>query len=136
MFSTPPSSPAARSPWSGSVALRESTLRPDLRKKLDLPGWIRASVARAVADAEQPVHWLLLNAEANVEIDLTAIDMLDQLRVWLHERGVRLALARVKQDLRDQLDAAGFLDRLGDDRLYATLPTAVDAYERWCAVEQ
>ena len=39
-------------PWSGSVALRESTLRPDLRKKLDLPGWIRASVARAVADAE------------------------------------------------------------------------------------
>jgi SulP family sulfate permease len=53
--------------------------------------------------------------------------------VWLHERGVRFALARVKQDLRDQLDAAGFLDRLGEDRLYATLPTAVDAYERWRA---
>ncbi len=90
-----------------------------------------ARAKRAVADAEQPVRWFLLNAEANVEIDLTAVDMLDQLRVWLHERGVRFALARVKQDLRDQLDAAGFINRLGDDRLYATLPTAVDAYERW-----
>jgi sulfate permease, SulP family len=84
----------------------------------------------AVDDAPTPVRWLLLNAEANVEIDITAIDALDTLREELEARGVVLALARVKQDLRDDLEAAGFLERLGADRVFYTLPTAVEAFHR------
>lgn len=85
--------------------------------------------ALAAVDASpEPVRWLLLNAEANVEIDITAIDALDALREELAGRGIVLALARVKQDLRDDLAAAGFLDRLGADRIYLTLPTAVEAF--------
>ncbi|MEU8223666.1 SulP family inorganic anion transporter [Kribbella sp. NPDC048915] len=84
----------------------------------------------AVNDAPAPVRWLLLNAEANVEIDITAIDALDTLREELAARGIVLALARVKQDLRDDLEAAGFLDRLGPDRVFYTLPTAVEAFHR------
>jgi SulP family sulfate permease len=82
----------------------------------------------AVNDAPTAVRWLLLNAEANVEIDITAVDALDALRVDLEARGIVLALARVKQDLRDDLEAAGFLDRLGKDRVFYTLPTAVQAF--------
>jgi sulfate permease, SulP family len=37
-------------------------------------------------------------------------------------------MARVKQDLRDVLAPSGFLDRVGDDRVFMTLPTAVQAY--------
>lgn len=37
-------------------------------------------------------------------------------------------MARVKQDLREDLAAAGFLDRVGEDRVFMTLPTAVAAY--------
>lgn len=77
------------------------------------------------------VHWLLLNVEANVEVDLTAIDALDSLRITLEERGVDLALARVKEDLRIPLEAAGFLDRIGADRVFPTLPTAIAAYAEW-----
>lgn len=82
----------------------------------------------AVDAAETPVRWLLLNAEANIEIDITAIDALDSLRDELADRGITLALARVKQDLRDDLQAAGFLDRLGPGRVFYTLPTAVEAF--------
>ena len=82
----------------------------------------------AVADAPTPVRWLLLNTEANVEVDITALDALDDLREELAARGIVLALARVKQDLRDDLEAAGFLDRLGKDRVFYTLPTAVQAF--------
>jgi MFS superfamily sulfate permease-like transporter len=82
----------------------------------------------AVDDAQGPVRWLLLNTEANVEIDITAIDALDTLREELGSRGIVLALTRVKQDLRDSLESAGFLDRLGPDRVFFTLPTAVDAF--------
>ena len=61
----------------------------------------------AVDEAAHPVEWLLINAEANVEVDLTALDALAGLRRELEARGVVLALARVKQDLLDDLAAAG-----------------------------
>ena len=91
----------------------------------------RTRALRAVDTAKGPVEWFILNAEANVDVDLTALDALDELREELTGRGIVLALARVKQDLRKDLDAAGFLDRLGPGRTFMTLPTAVSAYARW-----
>ena len=49
----------------------------------------RVRVLEAVSEATQPVEWVLLNMEANVEIDLTAADMLDDLRHELVARGNR-----------------------------------------------
>jgi sulfate permease, SulP family len=87
--------------------------------------------AMEAVDAEtEPVEWLLLNAEANVEVDLTAADALGQLHDDLEARGIVLALARVKQDLRDQLERIGLITHIGPDRIYATLPVALLAFER------
>lgn len=88
----------------------------------------RMRVLNAVQDATPPVEWVLLNMEANVEIDLTAIDMLDELRAELDTRGIVVALARVKQDLAVFLDRAGFTARVGSEHIYPTLPTAVAAF--------
>jgi high affinity sulfate transporter 1 len=88
---------------------------------------------RALAAVEQnhePVEWFILNAEANVEVDLTALDALDQLRGELSRRGIVFAMARVKQDLRESLAAAGLLARIGEDRIFMTLPTAVEAFKQ------
>jgi sulfate permease, SulP family len=82
----------------------------------------------AVDDNPGPVEWFVLNAEANVEVDLTALDVLDQLRAELASRGTVFAMARVKQDLRDALRAAGLIDKIGEDHIFMTLPTAVEAY--------
>ncbi|WP_420121193.1 SulP family inorganic anion transporter [Nakamurella sp.] len=84
---------------------------------------------RALAAAGPgPVAWFVLNAEANVEIDITAADALDQLRADLAARSVVFAMARVKQDLLADLRAAGFVDKIGAERIFPTLPTAVAAY--------
>ncbi|MDA8438352.1 MAG: SulP family inorganic anion transporter, partial [Propionibacterium sp.] len=83
----------------------------------------------SVEDAPTPPQWLLLNMEANVEVDLTAVDTLDQLRQQVAARGIVLALARVKHDLYRQLDAAGFVALVGRNRIFATLPTAVAAFQ-------
>ena len=88
----------------------------------------RERALAAVAELPGPVEWFVLNAEANVEVDLTALDALDQLRVDLQRRGVVFVMARVKQDLRDELEAAGLLDKIGEDHIFPTLPTAVEAY--------
>jgi MFS superfamily sulfate permease-like transporter len=88
---------------------------------------------RALAAVDQnsgPVEWFVLNAEANVEVDLTALEALDQLRAELTKRGIVFGMARVKQDLRDALRAAGLLDKIGEDRIFPTLPTAVETYRR------
>ena len=87
------------------------------------------SRAIAAVDANpDPVEWFVLNAEANVEVDLTALDAVDSLRQDLNSRGIEFAMARVTWHLRDALDAAGLLDKIGEDRIFATLPTAVKAY--------
>jgi SulP family sulfate permease len=89
---------------------------------------------RALASLDRsngPVEWFLLNAEANVELDSTGLDALEALRSELDERGVVFAMARVKQDLRDVLAPSGFIDRVGGDRVFMTLPTAVQAYAAW-----
>jgi MFS superfamily sulfate permease-like transporter len=80
-----------------------------------------------------PVRWLLLNTESNVEVDSTAVDTLEALRRELAGRGIELALARVKNDLAVPLGRAGLLQRLGPDRVFPTLPTAVEAYREWAA---
>ncbi|PXY36527.1 sulfate transporter [Prauserella flavalba] len=77
-----------------------------------------------------PVEWFVLNAEANVEIDVTGADALEQLRAELARRGITFGMARVKQDLRDKLEAAGLVERIGAGRLFMTLPSAVAAYVR------
>ncbi|RDH77283.1 solute carrier 26 family protein [Mycolicibacterium moriokaense] len=88
----------------------------------------RQRALAAVDDHPGPVEWFVLNAESNVEVDLTALDVLDQLRAELKRRGIVFAMARVKQDLRNSLAAAGLIDKIGEDRIFMTLPTAVEAY--------
>ncbi|NOQ59752.1 SulP family inorganic anion transporter [Mycolicibacterium fortuitum] len=88
----------------------------------------RERALAAVEAADGPVEWFVLNAEAQVDPDLTAVDALEQLRQDLTARGIVFAMARVKSDLRDDLVAAGFIDRVGADRIFPTLPTAVEAF--------
>ena len=91
----------------------------------------KARALAAVDHAQDPVEWFLLNAEANIEVDLTAVDALDELRRILAERGIVFAMARVKTELRDLLIGGGFVEKVGDQRIFMTLPTAVDAYLDW-----
>jgi high affinity sulfate transporter 1 len=79
----------------------------------------------------QQVQWFIMNAEANVGIDITAADTLGQLARELDRRGIVLAMARVKQDLLADLDAVGFVRQIGPERIYPTLPTAVEGYLTW-----
>ena len=87
---------------------------------------------RALAAADQPpgpLRWFVLNVEANVEVDFTALEAVDALREDITERGAVFALARVKQDLLARLEAFGLAGKIGTELLFPTLPTAVQAYQ-------
>ena len=79
------------------------------------------------------LSWFVLNVEAIVEVDITGLDALESVRHTLAAKGIVVALARVKQDLLDDLEAYGLADTIGRERLYPTLPTALAAYQAWRA---
>ena len=73
-------------------------------------------------------EWVLLNAEAIGEVDLTGADALETLRAELEEKGIVLALARLKQEPRTVLQPSGLLERIGAEHIFPTLPTALEGY--------
>ncbi len=88
----------------------------------------RRRALASVDEAPFPVEWFLLNAEANIDLDLTGLDALEEVRAELARRGIVFALARVKQEIRDDLEAVGFTTRVGEEHIFMTLPTAVAGY--------
>ncbi|QXJ20951.1 sulfate permease [Actinomadura graeca] len=86
--------------------------------------------ALAAADRYGPATWFVLNVEAITEVDSTGLDALEEVRAELTGRGITFALARVKQDLLADLRAYGLAAKIGEDRLFPTLPTAVEAFRR------
>ncbi|MFJ1967340.1 SulP family inorganic anion transporter [Streptomyces sp. NPDC087903] len=91
----------------------------------------RRRALAAVDEQTEPVRWFVLNTEANVEVDITALDAVEELRRELVGRDVVFGLARVKQELLEDLEAYGLVDSVGRERIFPTLPTAVAAYRAW-----
>ena len=93
------------------------------------------ALAAASTGADADVEWFVLNAESNVVGRPHLARRVEELRAELARRGVVFAMARVKEDLRVRLEAAGLVERVGADRIFPTLPTAVNAYLEWYATE-
>jgi MFS superfamily sulfate permease-like transporter len=87
----------------------------------------------ALDEAAPPARWFLLNMEGNTEVDITGLDALEDFRQHCEHVGAELALVRVKHEVAEMLDKHGTGQRIGDDRIFPTLPTAVAAYEEWAA---
>jgi high affinity sulfate transporter 1 len=114
---------------------KEATLEPGLLVyRYDAPLFFAnaenfaARALKSVDENPDPVEWFILNAEANSEMDLTAIDALDSLRQELATRGIHFGMARVKSETLKALQVGGQLDEIGVENIYPTLPTAVAAY--------
>jgi MFS superfamily sulfate permease-like transporter len=90
----------------------------------------RRRALAAVDSAPTPTRWLLLNTEAIVELDMTAVDAIQALCDELSQGGIVVALARVKRDLMADLQRGGLVGRIGSDHIFPTLPVAVQAYHQ------
>jgi len=71
---------------------------------------------------------VLLNLEACSETDVTSLEMLEQLRQELADRGIGLRFARVADSVRDLFSRSHFLDRLGSDRIFTGVNAAVEDF--------
>jgi MFS superfamily sulfate permease-like transporter len=70
---------------------------------------------------------VIVNLEASPEIDVTCLEMLEQLQNELCESGIDLYFARVTDPVRDLFERSGFLKQL-NGHLFRGVDSAVSAF--------
>lgn len=88
----------------------------------------REDVAEAVAEADPPVRWVVLDMEAVSDTDSTATQMLVELIADLSARDISVVFARLKAPVAAYLDRAGIGAAADPGRVFLEVDDAVEAF--------
>jgi SulP family sulfate permease len=104
--------------------------------RLDAPLYfLNANVARGqmldlVTASQPPPRAILFDLGASADLDVASLDMLKSLVRELEEREVDVLLAQVRGRVRDRLRKAGVMAEIGENRVYLSVPAAVEDFEQ------
>ena len=84
---------------------------------------------RLIQESPQPVRWLVVDTGAITGIDFSAGRALIDLQSDLAQKGVVLALARVNDELRADLDSQDVTRAIGVERIFGSRRHCVAAYQ-------
>ena len=87
-----------------------------------------ARVLEAVSASPTPVRWVVVAAEPVTSVDVTAADAVAELDEALHEAGIELCFAEMKDPVKDKLKRFGLFARLGEQTFFPTVGAAVSRY--------
>jgi high affinity sulfate transporter 1 len=120
--------------WHEVVHHQEATIRPDLMVYRFYAaivffnaGYFKQRVVELVA-GHPDVEWFIVDGSTINTVDVTGAEMLESLADELASRGVRFGLANVGREVRNNLESAGALERIGTNFVFPTLNTASDAF--------
>ncbi len=85
-------------------------------------------VLEAIHSAPTPARWLVVAAEPVTSVDVTAADVLSELKKRLDAEGVVLAFAEMKDPVKDELKELGVFSQFEQDHFFPTLGQAVNGY--------
>jgi high affinity sulfate transporter 1 len=92
-------------------------------------------VLDAAAKSPTPVRWLVVAAEPVTSVDVTAADTLEELDKALHEAGIELCFAELKDPVKDKLKRFGLFAQIGERFFFPTVGAAVGNYLESHAVD-
>jgi MFS superfamily sulfate permease-like transporter len=87
----------------------------------------KSRVRTVIREAKAPIRYFLIDAETIPLLDTTGAASLDQLCGDLHEQGIAMAVAAAKNQVRTMLGRTGLAERIGSDRMFPTVESAVEA---------
>jgi SulP family sulfate permease len=90
---------------------------------------IRDHAKRLIRDAPAPLKTVILNLEPVSMIDVTGLEVLQQLHASSLKHGRRMVLAGVRDPVRDSLTRAGLIKVLGEENIYRSVEYAFAAIE-------
>jgi SulP family sulfate permease len=83
-----------------------------------------------LAACSPPVRWLLLDAQAITDIDVTAVEMLHALHRELKDKGIALKIAHANRPLRELLESTGLEGEIGAGSFFASVHECVEAFAK------
>jgi sulfate permease, SulP family len=89
--------------------------------------YVKGRIREAIHGAPAPLQWLVFDAEALTHVDATGVEVLTELVRSLRAEHITFVFARLKGPMRQDLQDAGVLDLVGEERLYPTVRAAVQA---------
>ena len=92
-------------------------------------------VLDTVAKSVAPIRWLVVAAEPITSVDVTAADALAELDGTLHEAGIELCFAELKDPVKDKLRRFGLFARIGESFFFPTVEAAAHSYLESHAVD-
>jgi MFS superfamily sulfate permease-like transporter len=124
----------------GTNAYRDATTYPEAESfpglvifRFDAPlvffnaDHFKTRVRSVIRETLAPVRCFLLDAETIPYLDTTGAASLDQVYGDLKDQGIAIAIAAAKSPVRTMLDRTGLGGRIGHDRMFRTVESAVDA---------
>jgi sulfate permease, SulP family len=90
--------------------------------------YLKSRVLMVLEEADSPVAWFLLDAEAITDLDVTASDALSDLCALFAERHITFAMARAKSSLRTMLARTHLTEKIGEDHFFPSIRVAVEAF--------
>ncbi len=85
---------------------------------------VRDNIDAMVTSAAGRIRTVIIDLDANDDLDITSAEQLDKLADSLSDGDVALALAHVHQPVQQMLQATGLLDKIGPSHVFATLAKA------------
>ena len=89
---------------------------------------VRNELRKEVKKAGKDLRAVVLNLETCPGMDVTSLEMLERLREELHESHIDLFFVRVADPVHDLFGRSGFLELLGERRIFAGVDVAVSAF--------
>jgi SulP family sulfate permease len=86
-----------------------------------------------VDEAEPPVKWLVIDAQAIHDMDVTAAQRFVELHRELVARGVDVKIADAPRPFREELAKVGLAEEIGGADFYVSVKQATQAFERQMA---
>ena len=87
---------------------------------------VRDSVESAVTASDSPVHAVVLDLDANDDLDITSAEQLEKLTESLIGRDVAVTLVHLHKPAEKMLESTGLLEKIGRDHLFPNLASAVE----------
>ena len=89
---------------------------------------VRNELRKEVKRAAKPLRAVVLNLETCPGMDVTSLEMLEELRNELRESDIDLFLVRVADPVLDLFGRSGFLECLGERRIFPGINVAVKEF--------
>ena len=90
--------------------------------------FFKERILEAAGKSHDKVEWLVVAAEPVTSVDVTAADVLSELDRTLHDAGIKLCFAELKDPVKDKLKRFGLFAQFGEQSFFPTIEAAVNRY--------